>query len=92
MMVSFYREEGPDEERAEERAAQLLRFASERLVLLLRVAEGGYGFGVRPLQEFFAARALWTLDAAVLRKRLDAVGRGASLGQRGRAPRERRSR
>jgi hypothetical protein len=73
MMASFYREEGLDEEHAEEKAGQLLRFASERLVLLLRVAEGGYGFGVRPLQEFFAARALWTPDAAVLRKRLDAV-------------------
>ncbi len=73
MMVVFYQEEDPDEEHAEEKAGQLLRFASERLVLLLRVVEGGYAFGIRPLQEFFAARALWTLDAATLRKRLDAV-------------------
>ena len=73
MMVALYQEDGLDEEHADERASQLLRFASERLVLLLRVSEGGYAFGIRPLQEFFAARALWTLDAATLRVRLDAV-------------------
>ncbi len=73
MLVAFYQEDGLDEELADERSTQLLRFSSERLVLLLRVAEGGYAFGIRPLQEFFAARALWTPDAAVLRQRLDAV-------------------
>ncbi len=43
---------------AQEEADRLLRFADERLVLLLRESATGYGFAVRSLQEFFAAEAL----------------------------------
>ena len=73
LLAAFYREDGLDEERVDEETSKMLRFASERLVLLLRVAEGGYTFGIRPLQEYFAARALWSSDAAALRTRLEAV-------------------
>lgn len=43
---------------AQDEADRLLRFADERLVLLLRESATGYGFAVRSLQEFFAAEAL----------------------------------
>jgi energy-coupling factor transporter ATP-binding protein EcfA2 len=46
------------EAEAEAEADRLLRFADERLVLLLRESATGYGFAVRSLQEFFAAEAL----------------------------------
>jgi energy-coupling factor transporter ATP-binding protein EcfA2 len=51
------REDAPEDE-ALASVERLLRFADERLVLLLRESEHGYGFAVRSLQEFFAAKAL----------------------------------
>jgi energy-coupling factor transporter ATP-binding protein EcfA2 len=52
---------------------RIMRFAAERLVLLLHASEGEYEFGVRSLQEFFAAQALNEAEPAVVRARLDAI-------------------
>lgn len=59
MVEEKLREDGHSNEEAQEVADRLLRFADERLVLLLRQTAMGYGFAVRSLQEFFAAEALF---------------------------------
>ncbi|MFO0646320.1 MAG: AAA family ATPase [Polyangiales bacterium] len=64
---------GGDERRA--KVERILRFAAERLVLLIHDVEGEYAFGVRSLQEFFAAEALVEGDVTVAAARIDAVVR-----------------
>ncbi len=74
MLVTLYRDDTRDESRVEEKTAQMLRFATERLVLIVRVAEGGYGFAIRSLQEFFAAAALRECEGRDgLRERVRAI-------------------
>lgn len=54
-------------------ADRMLRFAADRLVLLLRVTDGGYAFGIRSLQEFFAGIALLDGETHEVVRRLEAV-------------------
>ncbi|MEO7595489.1 MAG: hypothetical protein ABI134_30005, partial [Byssovorax sp.] len=51
----------------------MMRFATERLVLLLHERSGEYSFGIRSLQEFFAADALLRGERAQVRKRLEVI-------------------
>lgn len=73
LIAAIYNENDfrPDDVRAH--VERIMRFAAERLVLLLHAAEGEYEFGVRSLQEFFAAQAMLDGDDDAVRARLDAV-------------------
>jgi energy-coupling factor transporter ATP-binding protein EcfA2 len=73
LLEAILREEEQSAERAEAIADRMLRFTADRLVLLLRVTDGGYAFGIRSLQEFFAAVALIEGEVAVVRRRLDVI-------------------
>jgi energy-coupling factor transporter ATP-binding protein EcfA2 len=55
------------------RAERMLRFAAERLVLLLRTTEGGYELSIRSLQEFFAGQALLEGAPDAVRRRLESI-------------------
>jgi energy-coupling factor transporter ATP-binding protein EcfA2 len=67
-------ENGYTDESARSTADRLLTFATERLVLLLQPVEGSYSFGIRTLQEFFAADALLAkCEPGVLRQRFQAI-------------------
>ena len=75
MLTAIYTELGNRGDDVQGNVDRIMRFAAERLVLLLHAAEGEYEFGVRSLQEFFAAEALGEAgaEAAVVRARLDAI-------------------
>jgi energy-coupling factor transporter ATP-binding protein EcfA2 len=73
MLTAIYVELGLREDGLREQVARIMRFAAERLVLLLHASEGEYEFGVRSLQEFFAAQALVEGEPTVVRARLDAI-------------------
>lgn len=77
LLVAIYGDLGYEGDERREKVARLLRFAAERLVLLIHDVQGEYSFGVRSLQEFFAAEALMDGDADVLAGRLDAVVRAS---------------
>lgn len=62
-----------DEDTARLEVDRFMRFAAERLVLLLHAAQGEYEFGIRSLQEFFAAKALFAGDPDTIRERLGAI-------------------
>lgn len=74
MLAAWYRRQGHTSETAiEDNINRLMGFAVERLVLLLHWSEGEYEFGVRSLQEFFAAEALVDADGPTIEKRLAEV-------------------
>jgi energy-coupling factor transporter ATP-binding protein EcfA2 len=73
MLAALYTELGLRDDDVRAQVERIMRFAADRLVLLLHASEGEYEFGVRSLQEFFAAQALGEGEAAVVRARLDAI-------------------
>jgi energy-coupling factor transporter ATP-binding protein EcfA2 len=73
ILEAIFGEEGRSAEDAQAIAERMLRFAADRLVLLLRVAEGGYAFGIRSLQEFFAGVALLDGETSEVKHRLEAI-------------------
>ena len=72
-LTAIFRERGYAEEDVTENTERMMRFATERLVLLLHERSGEYSFGIRSLQEFFAADALLRGDRTQVRKRLDVI-------------------
>ena len=72
LALQRYRDEGFDPARAAVHADQLLRAATDRLVLLVPVG-ADLGFEVRSLQEFMAAGALSTGPGEQVLQRLTAV-------------------
>lgn len=73
MLIAIYAELGREGDAGHAEVERMMRFATERLVLLLHASEGEYEFGVRSLQEFFAARALMDGERPVVRGRLEAI-------------------
>jgi energy-coupling factor transporter ATP-binding protein EcfA2 len=73
ILETILQEQGRSTEDAQAIAERMLRFAADRLVLLLRITDGGYGFGIRSLQEFFAAIALLDGEIASVKRRLQAI-------------------
>lgn len=73
ILEAIYREEGCSAEDAQDVAERMLQFAADRLVLLLRVTDGGYAFAIRSLQEFFAGIALLDGHPADVKRRLQAI-------------------
>lgn len=73
ILEAILAEEGRSTEDAQALAEGMLRFAADRLVLLLRVTHGGYAFGIRSLQEFFAGVALLDGETAEVTRRLEAI-------------------
>lgn len=73
LLAAIYRERKFGKDDVRTNVERIMRFSTERLVLLMHAAEGEYEFSVRSLQEFFASQALVEGDAAVVRGRLDAV-------------------
>jgi energy-coupling factor transporter ATP-binding protein EcfA2 len=74
IITALLDEQGHSDEAARATADRLLTFATERLVLLLQPTEGSYTFGIRPLQEFFAADALLSkCKQGTLRRRFQAI-------------------
>jgi energy-coupling factor transporter ATP-binding protein EcfA2 len=73
LLVGILTEEEQTAEDAQMLAERILRFAADRLVLLLRIAEGGYAFGIRSLQEFFAGIAILEGESTVVRRRLEVI-------------------
>ena len=77
LLFAIYGGLGYENDERRTKVERLLRFAAERLVLLIHDVQGEYSFGVRSLQEFFAAEALMEGDASVVAVRLDAVVRSS---------------
>jgi energy-coupling factor transporter ATP-binding protein EcfA2 len=73
ILKAMFGEEGRSTEDAQTITERMLRFAAERLVLLLRATDGGYEFGIRSLQEFFAGVALLDGETADVKHRLEAI-------------------
>lgn len=73
LLSAIYQGLGYEGDERRTKVERLLRFSAERLVLLIHDVQGEYSFGVRSLQEFFAAEALMEGDVAVVAARLDAV-------------------
>lgn len=73
MLTAIYTELGVRGDDVRAQVDRIMRFAAERLVLLLHASEGEYEFGVRSLQEFFAAQALVEAEPAVVRARLEVI-------------------
>jgi len=73
ILEAIFGEEGRSAEDAQAIAERMLRLAADRLVLLLRVTDGGYAFGIRSLQEFFAGVALLDGETAQVKRRLEAI-------------------
>lgn len=63
-------EEGFDDDEADERSRRMVQLAERRLVLLVPRPDGGVGFEVRTLQEYFAARALLSVYETGVTSRL----------------------
>lgn len=74
VVVHQLRERGHGDTQARALAQEILQAASQRLVLLAELRPGQYGFDVRSLQEFMAARQLTSGDAGVVFERLRAIG------------------
>lgn len=72
-LSGIFREKGHAEEDVTEITERMMRFATERLVLLMHARSDEYSFGVRSLQEFFAADALLRGERTHVRKRLEAI-------------------
>jgi energy-coupling factor transporter ATP-binding protein EcfA2 len=72
-LAALFQEQGFGAEAVQANVERMMRFAAERLVLLLHVNDGGYAFGVRSLQEFFTAAALLEGDRAQVRLRFEAI-------------------
>lgn len=71
ILSAWYRRQGHQSETTiQANVERIMRFAVDRLVLLLHWSEGEFEFGVRSLQEFFAAEALTEEDGPVVEKRL----------------------
>lgn len=79
LLETLYAGQGYKGEELQVRVDRVLRFAAERLVLLIHDVEGEFSFGVRSLQEFFAADALVSPseDIALAMQRMDAVVRSS---------------
>ncbi|TMQ23129.1 MAG: hypothetical protein E6J91_00490 [Deltaproteobacteria bacterium] len=73
ILEAIFREEGWSAEDAQAIAERVLRFAADRLVLLLRVTDGGYAFGIRSLQEFFAGVAIVDGEPVAVKRRLEEI-------------------
>lgn len=73
ILEAIFGEDGRSAEDAQALAERMLRFSADRLVLLLRVTDGGYAFGIRSLQEFFAGIALVDGEPTEVRRRLEAI-------------------
>ncbi len=73
ILTQIYAELGVSGEEVRANVDRLMRFAAERLVLLLHAAEGDYTFGVRSLQEFFAAEALCRTETEKDLEQLQAI-------------------
>lgn len=72
-LAAIFREKGHTDEDVTENTERMMRFATERLVLLLHAHSGEYSYGIRSLQEFFAADALLRGERAQVRRRLEAI-------------------
>ena len=73
LLSTLFRERGFGDEELREETERILRFTSDRLVLLLQVREGRYAFGIRSIQEFFAAQALLSGSADQVAERVRAI-------------------
>lgn len=73
MLTAIYMELGNRGDNVRANVDRIMRFAAERLVLLLHASEGEYEFGVRSLQEYFAAQALVEGETTEVRARLEAI-------------------
>ena len=73
MLAGIFEAQGYRGDELQAKTDRMMRFASERLVLILRMTDGGYSFGIRSLQEFFAAQSLVEGDRAEVRQRLEAI-------------------
>jgi energy-coupling factor transporter ATP-binding protein EcfA2 len=73
LLEAILQEEGQTVEDSQAIADRMLRFTADRLVLLLRVTDGGYAFGIRSLQEFFSGLGLIDVETAVVGRRLEAI-------------------
>lgn len=72
-LTVIFRERGYADYDVTENTERMMRFATERLVLLLHARSGEYSFGVRSLQEFFAADALLRGENRQVRQRLGEI-------------------
>ncbi len=73
MLTCVYKDQGYQGDELHTRVERMMRFATDRLVLLLHSSEGEYTFGVRSLQEYFAADALLEGETADVRKRIETI-------------------
>ncbi len=73
MLSAWYRRHGHSDATIQSNVERIMPFAVDRLVLLLHASEGEFEFGVRSLQEFFAAEALTEDEGPIVEKRLAEV-------------------
>jgi energy-coupling factor transporter ATP-binding protein EcfA2 len=73
ILSALLEEEGRSPNSARGVAERMLGFAANRLVLLIRVTDGGYSFGIRSLQEFFAGVAITEGEAPEIKLRIAAI-------------------
>lgn len=83
LFSAIYQGLGYEGDERRTKVERLLRFSAERLVLLIHDVQGEYSFGVRSLQEFFAAEALMEGDMAVVAARLKRGAAHVALEQCG---------
>ncbi len=70
ILEQVYADQGYRGEQLQEHVERMMRFAMDRLVLLLHSAEGEYTFGIRSLEEYFAADELLQGETEIVRTRL----------------------
>ena len=68
-----------EQEKRKDLGRQIVKAASDRLVLLVEVQRGRYGFEIRSLQEFMAASALASRGEALLEERLAQIVKASSF-------------
>ncbi|HRI72638.1 MAG TPA: hypothetical protein PK156_50725, partial [Polyangium sp.] len=73
ILEQVYTDQGYRGEQLREHVDRMMRFAMDRLVLLLHSAEGEYTFGIRSLEEYFAADELLIGDTEIVRRRQDDI-------------------
>lgn len=73
ILAAIYAELGYQQRGIPAAVERITRFAADRLVLLLHSVEGAYEFGIRSLQEYFAALALMRGKPEVVLERLARV-------------------